>query len=65
MPILSLIIFTPILGALLIGLLPAQPMQIARRAAFAFSLTAIWASCSLPRARRSESAARSRNSCAC
>ena len=38
MPILSLIIFTPILGALLIGLLPAQPMQIARRAAFAFSL---------------------------
>lgn len=38
MPILSLIIFTPILGALLIGLLPAQPLQIPRRAAFVFSL---------------------------
>ncbi|MFN8641258.1 MAG: hypothetical protein U0802_06220 [Candidatus Binatia bacterium] len=38
MPILSLIIFTPIVGALLVGLLPAEPLQIPRRAAFAFSL---------------------------
>jgi len=38
MPILSFLIFAPIAGALLIGLLPAQPLQIPRRAALAFSL---------------------------
>ena len=39
MPILScLIIFTPILGALVIGLLPGEPLQVPRRAAFALSL---------------------------
>jgi NADH-quinone oxidoreductase subunit M len=38
MPILSLIIFTPLAGAFLIGLLPGEPLQIPRRAAFAFSL---------------------------
>lgn len=38
MPILSLIIFTPIAGALLVGALPREPMEIPRRAAFAFSL---------------------------
>ncbi|MGD9764707.1 MAG: NuoM family protein [Candidatus Binatia bacterium] len=38
MPILSLIIFSPIVCALMIGLLPAQPLQIPRRAAFVFSL---------------------------
>ncbi len=38
MPILSLIIFSPIACALILGLLPAQPLQIPRRAAFMFSL---------------------------
>jgi NADH-quinone oxidoreductase subunit M len=38
MPILSLIIFTPLLGAVVIGLMPGEPLQVPRRAAFALSL---------------------------
>jgi NADH-quinone oxidoreductase subunit M len=37
-PILSLIVFSPLVGALMVGLLPAEPLAIPRRAAFAFSL---------------------------
>src|SRR4030095_8433889 len=38
MPILSLIVFAPIVGALMVALLPAQPLAIPRRAAFIFSV---------------------------
>src|SRR5215470_8433974 len=38
MPILSLIVFAPLVGALMVALLPAQPLAIPRRAAFIFSL---------------------------
>ncbi|MDX2169476.1 MAG: NADH-quinone oxidoreductase subunit M, partial [Deltaproteobacteria bacterium] len=38
LPILSLIVFAPLIGALMIALLPGQPLQIPRRAAFTFSL---------------------------
>lgn len=38
MPILSMIVFAPLVGALLVGLLPKEPLQIPRRAAFLFSL---------------------------
>jgi len=38
LPILSLILFSPLVGALMVGLLPAQPLEIPRRAAFIFSL---------------------------
>lgn len=37
-PVLSLIVFSPLLGALMVALLPAEPMAIPRRAAFMFSL---------------------------
>jgi NADH-quinone oxidoreductase subunit M len=37
-PILSLIVFAPLVGALMVALLPAQPLDIPRRAAFLFSL---------------------------
>ena len=37
-PILSLIVFSPFVGALMIALLPAEPIVIPRRAAFVFSL---------------------------
>ena len=37
-PLLSLIVFTPFLGALFVMLLPSEPPAIARRAAFVFSL---------------------------
>jgi NADH-quinone oxidoreductase subunit M len=37
-PILSLIVFSPLIGALMVALLPAQPLAIPRRAAFLFSL---------------------------
>jgi len=37
-PILSMIVFSPLVGALMVALLPAQPMDIPRRAAFTFSL---------------------------
>jgi NADH-quinone oxidoreductase subunit M len=37
-PILTLIVFSPLVGALMVALLPAQPMAIPRRAAFVFSL---------------------------
>jgi NADH-quinone oxidoreductase subunit M len=38
LPILSLIVFSPLAGAIMIGLLPATPLAIPRRAAFIFSL---------------------------
>ena len=38
LPILSLILFSPLAGALMVALLPGQPLQIPRRAAFIFSL---------------------------
>ncbi|MGH7785523.1 MAG: complex I subunit 4 family protein, partial [Candidatus Binatia bacterium] len=37
-PILSLIVFSPLVGALMIGLLPAQPLAIPRRAALSFAI---------------------------
>jgi NADH-quinone oxidoreductase subunit M len=37
-PILSLIVFSPLVGALMVALLPAQPLAIPRRAAFIFAL---------------------------
>ena len=37
-PILSMIVFSPLVGALMVALLPAQPMDIPRRAAFTFAL---------------------------
>ncbi len=37
-PILTLIVFSPLVGALMVALLPAQPLAIPRRAAFTFSL---------------------------
>src|ERR1700688_3951571 len=37
-PILSLIVFSPLVGALMVALLPAEPLNIPRRAAFTFSL---------------------------
>ena len=37
-PILSFIVFSPLIGALMVALLPAEPLNIPRRAAFAFSL---------------------------
>ena len=37
LPVLSLIVFSPFVGALMVALLPAQPLAIPRRAAFIFS----------------------------
>ena len=37
-PILSLILFSPFVGALMVALLPGQPLAIPRRAAFLFAL---------------------------
>jgi len=37
-PILSFIVFSPFVGALMVALLPGEPLAIPRRAAFAFSL---------------------------
>ena len=37
-PILSMIVFSPLVGALMVALLPAQPLAIPRRAAFVFSI---------------------------
>jgi NADH-quinone oxidoreductase subunit M len=37
-PILSMIVFSPLVGAFMVGLLPAQPLAIPRRAAFTFAL---------------------------
>ncbi len=38
LPILSMIVFAPLLGALTMVLLPGQPLQVPRRFAFFFSL---------------------------
>ena len=38
MPLLSLIVFTPLAGAVLLALLPREPVSAVRRAAFVFSL---------------------------
>src|SRR3954471_13989205 len=37
-PILSLIVFSPVVGALMVAVLPAEPLGIPRRAALVFSL---------------------------
>jgi NADH-quinone oxidoreductase subunit M len=49
MPLLSLIVFTPLLGALLVALLPREPVAGVRRAALAFSLVPLALSLELVR----------------